>query len=547
MSAGLEGNDSSIDSFSPPQVLVTGASGYIATHIVQQLLLGGKVKVRGTVRSLKNESKAAPLMKLVPDAKYPLELVEADLLNEESWIQAVNGCDYVYHTASPFPFDVPRDENEIIKPAVEGTLNVLKACTAAGSVKRVVLTSSATAVAGGFSIPREKPYNEEDWADEAICTAYEKSKVRAERAAWDFVKELDANKKFELATITPTFVIGPPLTPSSAESSSIDAIKKAFTKEVPILIEMSIPIADVRDVAAAHIAAMETPVAAGQRYVVDCGKNLWWKELADIMTEEFGEQGYKPPSFVMPKIGVFFLKAFNSTLRRVYPMIGKDVRFSNEKMISQLGIEPRDPKTSVIDSCYGLIEIGAVEKKPGYRGPHAKEDKSKESAEGGKEGQGEEEQEQGREGQGGGGEEEQGEKGHEEEQGGEGGGEQGEKGREEEQGGEGRGEQGEKGHEEEQGGEGRGEQGEKGHEEEQGGEGGGEQGEKGHEEEQGGEGGGEQGEKGHEEEQGGEGGGEQGEKGQEEEQGGDGGGEQGEMGQEEGQGGEGGGEADQTD
>ena len=490
MSAGLEGNDSSIDSSSPPQVLVTGASGYIATHIVQQLLLGGKVKVRGTVRSLKNESKTAPLMKLVPDAKYPLELVEADLLNEESWIQAVNGCEYVYHTASPFPFDVPRDENEIIKPAVEGTLNVLKACTAAGSVKRVVLTSSATAVSGGFSISRENPYNEEDWADEAICTAYEKSKVRAERAAWDFVKELDANKKFELATITPTFVIGPPLTPSSAKSASIDAIKKAFTKEVPILIEMSIAIADVRDVAAAHIAAMETPVAAGQRYVVDCGKNLWWKELADIMTEEFGEQGYKPPSFVMPKIGVFFLKAFNSTLRRVYPMIGKDVRFSNEKMISQLGIEPRDPKTSVIDSCYGLIEIGAVEKKPGYRGPHAKEDKSKESAEGGEEGQGEEEQEQG----GGGGDEEQGEK----------------------------------------------------RQEEQSGEGGGEQGEKGQKEEQGGEGGGEQGEKGHEEGQGGEGGGEQGEKGQEE-QGGDGGGEKGEMGQEEGQGGQGGGEADQTD
>ena len=524
MSAGLEGNDSSIDSSSPPQVLVTGASGYIATHIVQQLLLGGKVKVRGTVRSLKNESKTAPLMKLVPDAKYPLELVEADLLNEESWIQAVNGCDYVYHTASPLPFDVPRDENEIIKPAVEGTLNVLKACTAAGSVKRVVLTSSATAVSGGFSIPREKPYNEEDWADEAICTAYEKSKVRAERAAWDFVKELDANKKFELATITPTFVIGPPLTPSSAESASIDAIKKAFTKEVPILIEMSIPIADVRDVAAAHIAAMETPVAAGQRYVVDCGKNLWWKELADIMTEEFGQQGYKPPSFVMPKIGVFFLKAFNSTLRRVYPMIGKDVRFSNEKMISQLGIEPRDPKTSVIDSCYGLIEIGAVEKKPGYRGPHAKEDKSKESAEGGKEGQGEEEQKQGGEGQG------------EEEQ------KQGEEG----QGGGGGEEQGEKGHKEEQGGDG-GEQGEKGHEEEQGGDGGGEQGKKGHEEEQGGDGGGEQGEKGHEEEQGGDGGGEQGEKGQEEEQGEDGGGEQGEKGHEEEQGGEGGGEADQTD
>ena len=355
-------------SSSPPQVLVTGASGYVATHLVQQLLVGGKVKVRGTVRSLKNESKCAPLMKLVPDAKYPLELVEADLLNEESWIEAVKGCDYVYHTASPLPLEDPRDENELIKPAVEGTLNVLKACVAAGTVKRVVVTSSVVAISAGFIVPREIPYNEDDWADESICPAYEKSKLYAEKAAWDFVDKLDEDKKFELTTINPTFIIGPPLTLATSDGFSLGSVKKVFTKEVPVLVHVSMAMVDVRDVAAAHIAAMETPQAAGQRYCVDSGRNLWWKEVADIMAEEFGSQGYKPASFVMPKIGVGILKIFNDTLRRVYPMIGKTVTFNNAKMRSQLGIEPRDPKISVIDSCYGLIEIGAVEKTPQYKG-----------------------------------------------------------------------------------------------------------------------------------------------------------------------------------
>ena len=355
---------------SPPQVLVTGASGFVASHIVQQLLVGGKVKVRGTVRSLKNESKCAPLMKLVPDAKYPLELVEADLLNEESWIEAVKGCDYVYHVASPLPSLETQitDENILIKPAVEGTLNILKACVAAGTVKRVVVTSSIAAVSGGFFFPRDTPYTEEDWTDESLVPAYEKSKVLAERAAWDFVEKLDEDKKFELAVINPSAILGPPLTRATADAASVDAFKKVLTKEIPILIHVSLAIIDVRDLAAIHIAAMETPEAAGQRYVAN-GHNLWWKEMADIMAEEFGPQGYKPTSYVMPKFGVAIMKVFNSFLRRIYPMIGTEIKFNNTKMISQLGIQPRDPKTSVIDMCYGLIEIGAVEKKERYRGP----------------------------------------------------------------------------------------------------------------------------------------------------------------------------------
>uniref|UniRef100_A0A1X7V130 NAD-dependent epimerase/dehydratase domain-containing protein n=1 Tax=Amphimedon queenslandica TaxID=400682 RepID=A0A1X7V130_AMPQE len=356
---------------SPPQVLVTGASGYVASHLVQHLLVGGKVKVRGTVRSLKNESKSAPLMKLVPDAKYPLELVEADLLNEESWIEAVKGCDYVYHVASPIirlGATVSDEQNEIIKPAVDGTLNVLKACVAAGTIKRVVITSSIAAISGGLLITKDTPYTEEDWVDDSLIHGYEKSKVLAERAAWDFVEKLDKDKKFELAVVNPSIIWGPPLTKASAETPSVDALKKVLTKELPALIHVSIAMIDVRDLAAIHVAAMETPEAAGQRYIANAD-HIWYKEAADMIAEEFGPQGYKTTTYVMPKFLVAIFKVFNSILRQAYPAIGTEIKYDNTKMISQLGIQLRDSKTTIMDTCYGLIEIGAVEKKERYRGP----------------------------------------------------------------------------------------------------------------------------------------------------------------------------------
>ena len=179
----------------------------IGSHVVQQLLQRGDVRVRGTVRDLKSE-KAEKLSQFVPDAKYPLELVEAQLQNAESWIEAVKGCYQVYHIASPVARKVPRDENELITPAVEGTLNVLQACAEAGTVKRVVLTSSIAAVSNGFNADTGRTYTEEDWSSEDRCGPYEKSKLLAEKAAWDFVKKLD-EKKFELVVINPAVVSGP--------------------------------------------------------------------------------------------------------------------------------------------------------------------------------------------------------------------------------------------------------------------------------------------------------------------------------------------------
>lgn len=188
-------------------ILVTGASGYIAIHIVKLLLEKG-YRVRGTVRSLKDEKKVSPLRKLVQNPKHELELCEANLDNEQSWLKAVEGCTYVLHTASPFPSNSPKDENVLIKPAVDGTLFVLRACVQEGSkVKRVVLTSSVAAIIG--SKPKNGyTYSEKDWAKPEECNPYEKSKTLAERAAWDFVKERNEKKLpcFELAVINPGLV-----------------------------------------------------------------------------------------------------------------------------------------------------------------------------------------------------------------------------------------------------------------------------------------------------------------------------------------------------
>lgn len=185
-------------------ILVTGASGYIATHIVKQLLELG-FRVKGTVRSLEDQTKVLPLKTFVKNPKHELELCEADLLNDDCWLSVVKDCTYVLHTASPFPNKAPKDENEIINPAVNGTLSVLKACMQPGSkVKKVVLTSSVAAVAGD-DFKHSYTYTENDWPDLKDQQAYTKSKIMSEKAAWNFMKE--ENPNFTLATINPGYVM----------------------------------------------------------------------------------------------------------------------------------------------------------------------------------------------------------------------------------------------------------------------------------------------------------------------------------------------------
>ena len=262
-------------------ILVTGASGFIATHIVKLLLEKG-YRVRGTVRSLKNEKKVAPLRNLAPNSKFEIELVEADLMNEESWLKAVQGCTYVFHTASPVPLYVPKNEDEIVRPAVNGTLYVFKACVQEGvAVKRVVLTSSLAAIAGEKFIDGYT-YSEKDWPKLETLGPYCKSKMLAEKAAWDFVREREKNGLpcFELAVINPGLVMarkrsfyykrrillikdvkkfnfqGPLLHDSDA--ASMELLKRLMLNKLPVIPSISLPVCDARDVAEAHFKAMVT-------------------------------------------------------------------------------------------------------------------------------------------------------------------------------------------------------------------------------------------------------------------------------------------------
>ena len=186
-------------------VLVTGASGYVAIHIVKQLL-ELNYRVRGT---LKDEKKVAAIRDLDKNSKHKLELVEANLLDEKSWINAVKNCTYVLHTASPFPADRPKNENELITPAVNGTLFVFRACVQEESlVKRVVLTSSVAAIAPE-AFENGRKYTEDDWPNTNSLSPYPKSKTLAEKAAWDFCEERKKSGQscFELAVINPGFIL----------------------------------------------------------------------------------------------------------------------------------------------------------------------------------------------------------------------------------------------------------------------------------------------------------------------------------------------------
>ena len=351
-----------------PIVLVTGASGYMASHIVQQLLQDGRFRVRGTVRSLNNEQKVKFLRELVPEAKYPLRLIEADLLKPKTWIEAVRRCRFVFHVASPL-MSKAKNPDVYIKPAVDGTTSVLKACVEAGTVKRVVVTSSSAAVSGltgDPSKPADHVYTEADFADEETGTPYERSKVKAEKAAWDFVKGLEKDKQFELVTVCPGLLEGPIFAPAHKEGS-VKVLHRIMAGKMSRLPDIYFAVTDVRDCAKAHIAAMEKAEAAGNRYL-SFTETMHLKEVAQVVADEFKPQGYKIGVKNLPKAAMWAAKLVNSDAKVMYTMLGKKLDYSNEKMKGELGVEPRPAKETLIDTGYSMVEMGIIPKKPGYLG-----------------------------------------------------------------------------------------------------------------------------------------------------------------------------------
>ena len=333
-------------------VLVSGATGYVAGHVIR-VLLEANYKVKGTVRKLSDKKKYQHLLNL-PGAEGNLTLVEADLLQPEGWEPACKDCQYVMHVASPFPSKPPKDaQKEVIQPAVNGTVNVLNAALKAG-VKKVVVTSSIVAVMTGHQ-KDEDPLTEAIWSDPNQGGAYEKSKLLAEKAVWDFYK---ANQgKIEIAVVNPGLVLGPAMAHSDFTSGEI--LMKLMRNQVPGIPKLSFSIVDVREVATAHLAALENPKSDGKRHIL-VAKTLWMEEIAQILQKEFNKQGFNIKCKPIGKCPLKFVSVFDCQVKMLLPMIGVFWRFDNSRSKEDLGIQYTDAEKTIIDMAYTLIDFGIV-------------------------------------------------------------------------------------------------------------------------------------------------------------------------------------------
>jgi len=336
-------------------VLVTGASGFIALHCIEQLLRHGH-QVRGTLRSLRREPEVRSALKHL-DADDRLSFAVADLTKDEGWDDAVTGCDAVLHVASPFPANQPRDEDELIRPAREGALRVLKA-SARGAPRRVVMTSSMAAVCYGPKPPAGKIYDESDWtpAEAPGVDAYTKSKTLAERAAWEFVSTPEANG-LELAVINPGLVLGPLL--SADTSTSLQIVIQIMKKALPAIPRINFTMVDVRDVADAHIRAMNTPEAAGKRFCC-LAENAWMHDVAVVLDRHFGDKGYDIPTGKLPDFVPRIMSIFQPMLRRITPDLGVERVTSSARLRDTLGWTPRGLEEMTVASAQSLIEHNVV-------------------------------------------------------------------------------------------------------------------------------------------------------------------------------------------
>eukprot|EP01098_Paradermamoeba_levis_P003527 TRINITY_DN1591_c0_g1_i5.p1 TRINITY_DN1591_c0_g1~~TRINITY_DN1591_c0_g1_i5.p1 ORF type:complete len:325 (+),score=100.33 TRINITY_DN1591_c0_g1_i5:270-1244(+) len=320
---------------SPTIVLVTGAAGYIASWVIKQLLEKGKYKVRGTVRSVNDANKVSHLQQLFPD----LELFEADLLKEGSFDKACEGCEIVFHTASPFQLQVGDPQKDLVDPALKGTLNVLRSAEKAGTVRRVIVTSSVAAIASTKK-PEEYVFSEEDWNNDSSVDhePYRYSKTVAEKAAEEFA----VGKKFDVVRICPSFVVGPPLS-KRTDGTSVGLIRdflegKFYEKGTNPSCFGTI---DVRDIAAAHIAAAEIPEAKG-RYLVSSDRGISHLEYAQFLLKSGKFDKYKIPT-----------KESSAPTKRPH--------FNNTKVQKELGIKISPIDNAIVEMAQALIDLGAVE------------------------------------------------------------------------------------------------------------------------------------------------------------------------------------------
>lgn len=329
-------------------VLVTGASGFIAKHVILRLLQEGYA-VRGSLRTptRADEVRAA----LAPHVDIAnLTFRTFDLYSDYGWEDACFGCDYVQHIASPFPAAEPKYEDELIIPARDGALRALRNAAQVG-VHRVVMTSSVAAIAYGHEQDADHVYDESDWTNvDKPVGAYIKSKTIAEQAAWKWVKSGEAGE-MELSVICPGLVLGPVLDADFSTSGVV--VQRLIKRQIPGVPRISFTCIDVRDVAEAHVRAMTYPKAAGERFML-ANPSVWMVEIAKALKE----CGYDVPTNQLPDFMVRLVAIFDKSVRLAARDLGRKSKFSNAKLVEVLGIQPRGLKEMVSDMAASMREHG---------------------------------------------------------------------------------------------------------------------------------------------------------------------------------------------
>ncbi|WP_149206313.1 SDR family oxidoreductase [Flavobacterium johnsoniae] len=334
------------------KVLVTGGTGFVAIHSILQLLNRG-YQVRTTVRSLNSRDKIFEMLKNGGITDFSqLEFIETDLTSDKNWNEAMMGCQYVLHIASPIFLRLPKNEDEMIRPAVDGTLRVLKAARDSG-VKRVVMTSNFGAV--GYSHKEKNSLiTEESWTDpnEKGLSTYNKSKVLAEKAAWDFIEK--EGGALELSVINPMGIFGPSL--NEDLSSGFELLKKLLDGSMKAIPDIRLGIVDVRDVAELHILAMEKPQAKGERFLALSGGTMSLIEIVKLLKEKMPYVTTKAPTKSLPTFIIRLSSIFNDQAKAILPLVGINRNASNKKAKTILGWVPRTNEEAVTASVISLIK-----------------------------------------------------------------------------------------------------------------------------------------------------------------------------------------------
>lgn len=336
-------------------VLVTGGSGFLGSRCLIDLL-GAGFTVRTTVRHTNRESEVRALLaRAGVDPGERLSFRIADLESDSGWAEAVAGCVFVLHVASPFPERVPKDENEVIVPAREGTLRVLRAARDAG-VRRVVLTSSFAAIGYGHE-PQSQPFDESSWTnlEGKDIQPYVKSKTLAERAAWHFIDKEGGS--LELSVVNPVGIFGPLL--SRDYSTSTLLVKRLLDGALPGCPKLSFGIVDVRDVADLHIRAMQDPAAKNERFLAVSGNFLSVFEMAKVLRRRLGKAANKVPKFEIPNWLVHVAAMLDPAAKQILPELGKAKDATGEKATRLLGWQPRSAEEAIVATAESLLQLGA--------------------------------------------------------------------------------------------------------------------------------------------------------------------------------------------